>query len=181
MTHDYLPKLASLLYSESWPEPADGSAKVLPKELFHYTSAEACFSILDVRSPDKSPVLWASSALCMNDSSEIEYGIDQFRRVGYDYFSEWEVECYLTRNHATNEFEANRIRHSSQRHSYRMLAIVITGRALRKSTQQRPGRTYRIERNWLGPAVSWDSSSFLLFMRKVTRNASPHQSWHRPR
>jgi hypothetical protein len=49
----------------------------LPDTLFHYTSAESCFSIIDVPfGPTGTPRLWASCALGMNDPGEIRYGID---------------------------------------------------------------------------------------------------------
>jgi hypothetical protein len=43
--------------------------------LFHYTTAEGCFSIIDTSQ------LWASSAFCTNDKTEIEYGLRLAKRI----------------------------------------------------------------------------------------------------
>ena len=75
--NEFLPSLRNLIFPELWPETALSNGDVIPNELFHYTSAEACFSILDVRRPNNLPELWASSALCTNDSSEIEHGLEK--------------------------------------------------------------------------------------------------------
>ena len=45
-----------------------------PKTLYHYTTPEACFAILNGKSTEGEPSVWASSAFCMNDASEIFYG-----------------------------------------------------------------------------------------------------------
>src|ERR1700694_4463554 len=106
MPPDFLPTLTSLFSAELTPGSMSLDATTLPGELFHYTSAEACFSILEARLPANKPELWTSSAFCMNDSSEIEHGLDLCRRIGYDYFPQHEVEKYLARDPVTNEFDA---------------------------------------------------------------------------
>lgn len=52
-----------------------------PETLYHYTTPEACFAILNGKSTDGLPSVWASSAFCMNDASEIVYGLDVVGRV----------------------------------------------------------------------------------------------------
>jgi len=65
----------------------------LPELLFHYTSAESCFSI--IQSPEMSggtPRLWASCALGMNDEEEIRYGISLVHEVASKFVPKEELD-----------------------------------------------------------------------------------------
>jgi hypothetical protein len=57
----------------------------LPPTLYHYTTPEACFGILHGKSTDGAPSVWASSAFCMNDASEIVYGLEVVGQVASQY------------------------------------------------------------------------------------------------
>jgi Protein of unknown function (DUF2971) len=57
-------------------------ARPTPKLLYHYTTVEACFSIINVPVFSRgSPKLWASSALFTNDSTELKHGLEAVRSV----------------------------------------------------------------------------------------------------
>lgn len=65
----------------------------LPDLLYHYTSAEACFSIIDTPMMSKDgPRLWASCALGMNDATEIRYGLDLVHDVASQFVPKEELE-----------------------------------------------------------------------------------------
>jgi hypothetical protein len=66
--------------------------------LFHYTSAEACFSILQVTQ------LWASSAFCMNDTTEIECGLEVVHQVAEGFIPQPEIDRYFARHHRTGDY-----------------------------------------------------------------------------
>jgi hypothetical protein len=68
-----------------------GGLRDRPKLLFHYTSAEACFSILHSE-PRTWPRLWASSALYTNDASEISYGVELVHDIAPEFVPDGEVK-----------------------------------------------------------------------------------------
>ncbi len=47
-----------------------------PEHLYHYTSQEGLFGILDVFSPTPKPRLWMTNILYLNDSSEYKYTLE---------------------------------------------------------------------------------------------------------
>lgn len=68
-----------------------------PDQIYHYTSAEACFSILNGQ-PDAfpaEPVLRASSAFCMNDTSELNHGLRLLERIASSYTSSEVINAYF--------------------------------------------------------------------------------------
>ncbi len=73
-------------------------------KLFHYTSAEACFSILHVAPPRDRPNIWASNAFCMNDMTEIEYGLEVVHRAVQDSIPRQEAERYFSRHHRSGDY-----------------------------------------------------------------------------
>ncbi|MGA2182704.1 MAG: DUF2971 domain-containing protein [Bryobacteraceae bacterium] len=56
-----------------------------PETLFHYTCSESCFEII------RTSKLWASSAFCTNDATEIEYGVRLVQNVAKEYLSDNEL------------------------------------------------------------------------------------------
>jgi len=65
----------------------------LPELLFHYTSAELCFLIIQTPTiSEGGPRLWASCALGMNDATEVRYGIDLVREVASEIVPQDELE-----------------------------------------------------------------------------------------
>ncbi len=56
-----------------------------PKTLYHYTTPEACFAIVSGKNTAGTPGLWASSAYCLNDASEIIYGLEVIGQVATEF------------------------------------------------------------------------------------------------
>jgi Protein of unknown function (DUF2971) len=78
-------KAASVQYSTSAVE--------LPELLFHYTSAESCFSIIQTpEMSDGGPKLWASCVLGMNDENEIRYGISLVHEIARKFVPQEELD-----------------------------------------------------------------------------------------
>lgn len=65
----------------------------LPELLFHYTSAESCFLIIQTpMMSHKGPRIWASCALGMNDAKEIRYGMDLVHEVASQFVPKAEMD-----------------------------------------------------------------------------------------
>lgn len=54
--------------------------------MFHYTCSESCFEII------KTSKLWASSAFCTNDTTEIEHGVLLVQSVAKEYLQNDELD-----------------------------------------------------------------------------------------
>jgi hypothetical protein len=64
-----------------------------PELLFHYTSAESCFSIIQTpMMSDRGPRLWASCALAMNDANVIRYGIRLVHEIASRFIPKEELD-----------------------------------------------------------------------------------------
>src|ERR1700737_3929263 len=64
-----------------------------PELLFHYTSAESCFSIIQTpMMSHQGPRLWASCALAMNDANEIRYGIRLVHEIASRFIPKEELD-----------------------------------------------------------------------------------------
>ena len=71
-----------------------------PDLLFHYTSVDAAFSILD-----RDPLLLrASSAFCMNDTAEITYGLDLVKETAAGIVPKSEVDSWFAMHHSRPEY-----------------------------------------------------------------------------
>lgn len=73
--------------------------------LFHYTSAEACFSIIEIpRGSEQGPSLWASCALGMNDAREIRYGIDVVYQIASKHVPKEELDLSFAKHKKYDEY-----------------------------------------------------------------------------
>jgi hypothetical protein len=101
-TNQLAPDYRSTLLIERHKLVSD--AAPLPSLLFHYTTAEACFSILNSKSSDDKLSLWASSAFCMNDASEIIYGLKLIDKVAREFIPQEFVDQRFTPYHETPNY-----------------------------------------------------------------------------
>lgn len=86
----------SLVTSESWEEACASAFRDVrlsrngrpPDTLYHYTSTDAFYKIID------SGCLWASHVRFMTDASEIVYGRELLREMLADAASHWDAEKF---------------------------------------------------------------------------------------